>query len=76
MLDAAWSWREKMKEEDRVAVAQLFGIDLANRSIADGMDAVVEKVCAPCGSHNLLHFRFHEYRHSCYEISTRAIARR
>ena len=75
MLDAAWSWREKMKEVDRAAVARVFRIDLANRSIAKGMDAVVDQVCSHCGSRHLLHFHFHEYRHSCYEISIRGIAR-
>ena len=74
MLQAAWGWKDKTAEPERTTLAAIFHIDLARRSIADGMDAVVRSSCPNCGAVYFSHFWFHEYRHSAYQISLRAIA--
>ncbi len=74
MLQSAWGWKEKTAKSDRMTLAAIFHIDLARRSIADGMDAVIRSSCPSCGAVYFSHFWFHEYRHSAYQISLRAIA--
>jgi hypothetical protein len=49
ILDAAWSWKETTENKEKHAIAGTFGIDLDNKWIGDGMDAVVTKICAGCG---------------------------
>jgi len=74
LLQAAWGWKDKTAEPERTTIAATFHIDLTRRSIADGMDAVVRSSCPNCGAVYFSHFWFHEYRHSAYQISLRAIA--
>ena len=74
ILHAAWGWKDKTAEPERTTLAAMFHIDLARRSIADGMDAVVRSSCPKCGAVHFSHFWFHEYRNSVYQISIRAIA--
>ncbi|MFO8009652.1 MAG: hypothetical protein R6U89_02455 [Dehalococcoidia bacterium] len=74
ILDAAWGWKESMAVDQKKAVALAFGIDLDNRNIGNGMNAVVTKVCANCKKTFYVFFWFHEYRHSCYQISLRGLA--
>jgi hypothetical protein len=76
MLNAAWSWKEKAEEVEKQSLAQVFHIDLARRSIASGMDAVVRSSCPKCEAVYFAYFWFHEYRNSCYSISIRSIATR
>ena len=75
MLDAAWGWIESMEINERKSVADTFGINLQNKFIGNGMTAVVTKVCPSCGAVHYVFLWFHEYRHSCYDISLRAIAK-
>jgi hypothetical protein len=75
MLDAAWGWKERMELTERQAVADAFGIDLGNKSIGNGMTAIVTKTCDGCGATHHAFMCFHEYRHSCYDISLRAIGK-
>lgn len=76
MLDAAWGWQEMFRPSERQFIAGIFGIDLSNKSIGNGMSAIVTKQCASCEVIHDIYFWFHEYRHSCYDISLRGIARR
>ena len=76
MLDAAWRWKERMEITERTAVADAFGIDLRNKSIGTGMTAIVTKTCTGCGATHYAFLWFHEYRHSCYDISLRASAKK
>jgi hypothetical protein len=75
ILDAAWGWREKTNPKHRKMIADIFKIDLANRSIGSGMDAIVTKKCNECDATYYVFFWFYEYRHSCYDISLRGIAK-
>ena len=74
MLDAAWGWIERMEITERTSVSAAFGIDIRNKSIRDGMTAIVTKTCSGCGATHYAFLWFNEYRHSCYDISLRAIA--
>tara|TARA_B110000003_G_C16560758_1_gene500319 strand:- start:170 stop:556 length:387 start_codon:yes stop_codon:yes gene_type:complete len=74
ILDAAWGWHERTKEPKRSLLAKTFGIDLTDRSIRNGMHAVVTTSCSECGIDIYTFFWFQEYRHSCYDISVRALA--
>ena len=74
MLDAAWGWREKTNSSLASRIAKQFRIDLENKSIRGGMDAVVSCRCPNCGRKLFGCFWFHEYRHSCYAISLRGVA--
>jgi hypothetical protein len=74
MHHAAWGWRERTEPQLRSSLATHFGIDLTNKYIGDGMDAVVVAHCPKCGGKTYLYFWFHEYRHSCYQISLRGAA--
>ena len=76
MLDAAWGWIERMEITERTSVADAFGIDLQNKYIGNGMTAIVTKICASCGATHYVFLWFDEYRHSCYDISLRAIAKK
>lgn len=74
MLDGAWGWKERLPPGERQDVADTFGINLSNRSIGNGMSAIVKKKCESCGTTHYIYFWFHEYRHSCYDISLRGLA--
>jgi hypothetical protein len=74
MLDAAWGWQERTPGQTRNALASIFKIDLSDRNIGSGMKAVVETECPNCRRPTFTFFWFHEYRHSCYDISLRASA--
>lgn len=71
---AAWGWRENTEEQLRSSLASHFGIDLSSKYIGNGMDAVVLSQCQKCSDTNFIYFWFHEYRHSCFEISLRGSA--
>jgi len=74
ILEAAWGWKEKTELQLRSSVASHFGIDLGNKFIGDGMDAVVISQCSKCSRRTFVYFWFHEYRHSCYQISLRGLS--
>ena len=74
MLHAAWGWQDRTPDETRNALALIFKIDLSDRNIGSGMNAVVETACAKCKRTTFTYFWFHEYRHSCYDIAMRASA--
>lgn len=70
---AAWNWRDETEHRLRASLAAHFGIDLTNMYIGDGMDAVVAAQCPRCARTMYVYFWFHEYRHSCYQISLRGV---
>jgi hypothetical protein len=74
MLDAAWGWVEKTEPNERQLVANIFKINLENKSIRSGQHCVVAKKCHECGAQYYAFFWFNEYRNSCYDISLRGIA--
>ena len=41
ILESAWGWRELTQSNEREKLASLFQINLDDKSIASGMDAVV-----------------------------------
>lgn len=74
ILDAAWSWKDKTEAPIKNELAELFGIALTNKSIGNGMDAVVSSKCLNCRQITYTYFWFHEYRNSCYKIALRGSA--
>jgi len=74
MLDAAWGWSDRMEEPLRGELADVFGIDISNRSIGDGMPGVVAKFCPDCRMSSYFYFSFQETSNSVYRISLRAAA--
>ena len=74
MLDAAWGWKDKMDEGLKKALAEIFGINLANNSIGMGMPGVVARSCSECGRSSYFYFHFRETSNSVYSISLRAAA--
>ena len=74
MLNAAWGWIEKTKEDQKTAIAAAFGIDLEDKFIGNGMSSVVTKVCPKCNQTHHIFFWFHEYRNSCYRIVFKGLA--
>lgn len=69
ILDAAWGWKERTEAYVCIELAELFGIDLKNKFIGNGMDAVVTTKCSHCDEITYTYFLFNEYRHSCYQIT-------
>ena len=74
MLHAAWGWKENTEPELRASLATHFGIDLTNKYIGEGMNAVVISQCSKCSRRTFIYFWFHEYRNSCYQISLRGLS--
>lgn len=74
ILSAAWNWREKTEVAVKLKLSSLFDIELENKFIGNGMDAVVATKCLNCGNITYTYFWLHEYRHSCYQISFRGSA--
>ena len=75
ILDAAWGWVDKFESEELNKIADTFDINLNNRSIADGMTAIIKHHCA-CGAEHYIYFWFDEYRNSCYDISLKGIVKK
>lgn len=69
ILDAAWGWKERTESPIKIKLAELFSIDLKNKYIGNGMDAVVTTKCSHCEEITYTYFWFNEYRHSCYQIT-------
>ena len=69
ILKAAWGWSSNMEQERTKAIAKHFRINLNNKSIQHGMDAIVPYKCESCGIDYLAYFWLDEYLHSCYELS-------
>ena len=74
MLDAAWGWQDRIDQRVRESLAEVFGINLSNRSIGSGMPGVVVKTCQDCGAKAYFFFNFLETSNSVYSISLRAAA--
>lgn len=74
MLDAAWGWKDKMDEDLKTPLAEIFGINLSNNSIGMGMPGVVTHSCVDCGMASYFYFHFRETSNSVYSISLRAAA--
>lgn len=74
ILDAAWDWKERTESPVKIKLAELFDIDLKNKFIGNGMDAVVSTKCSNCEGITYTYFYFHEYRNSCYQIAFRGSA--
>jgi hypothetical protein len=74
ILESAWGWKENTEQHLKWAIASHFGIDLTNKYIDLGMDAVVVWQCAKCSHKTFVYFWFHEYRNSCYQISLRGLS--
>lgn len=74
MLNAAWGWKEDDTIQPKYQIANHFGINLENKSIGTGMDAVVLCICSHCQERSIIDFWFNEYRNSCYEISLKGMA--
>jgi hypothetical protein len=74
MLDAAWGWSDRMDSSLRDPLAKIFGIDVSNRSIGNGMPGVVVRECPQCRTCSYFYFHFRETSNSVYSISLRAAA--
>ena len=74
ILKAAWGWRERTGEPLRSELAKQFRINLSDRSIGNGMDAVVDRACPQCAANVFVCFSFLETSNSVYRISLSAIA--
>lgn len=58
----------------KIKLAELFDIDLWNKFIGNGMDAVVLIKSSNYEGVTNTYFCFHEYSHSYYQISLRGLA--
>lgn len=74
MLTAAWGWKDKMEQELKESLAEIFRINLADNSIGMGMPGVVARSCSECGKSSYFYFHFRETSNSVYSISLRAAA--
>jgi len=73
ILEAAWGWKYEDNKEQINIIADIFEIDLTNKSIENGMNAIIINECHNCKSIQVINLILDEYRNSCYKISLRSI---